>query len=1092
MIQQLIEDVSRETLSRITRLKSNETLTFQDSSYLAILISQLYKTDKGRLLIVSDQEDRISKLIEDLETCGVDVPVIHYEEQDYQRIYSEESELQLISERIESLRLLQDSEKAIICLSAKSLAYKVSPPLKIIEEKVVIKLGQELDFEGFQQKLFSMGFKRDDFVMKPGEYAVRGGIVDVFGFGLEHPIRLEFWGNMIESIREFDVKSQRSLDIIQESYILPNIQKSKKTGNQVCLLEYANETDYLLLLNADHIQQTIHEEIENYQSLVDAPATSLMTGSDLEWYFTNLTTYRVEVTKDTVSVNHQRQLAIQEKTLKEDLKRLLDENYTLYFGYDMDGQIQRVQSYIQDDSIFSRLKPFRPSLHDGFFDSQAKIAVLSEHHIFSRFRRISTKHKIRVKYGAVVENPFDLHRGDYVVHTDHGIGRFVGLTKLKIGNKLNEVVKIEYAEQDHLFVNVKAIDHIQKFSSKDGYEPVLSKLGATDWQKKKETTKKKIKDIARDLILLYAKRKNDEGFTFSPDTPWQSELEASFMFEDTPDQTKTMVEIKADMEKPFPMDRLLCGDVGFGKTEIAVRAAFKAMQDGKQVAVLVPTTILAEQHFHTFTKRMAGFPVKVETLSRFRSSKDAKEIKERVKSGATDLVIGTHSLLAKDMVFNSLGLLVIDEEHRFGVADKERIKALKTNVDVLSMSATPIPRTMQLSMMGARDISIIATPPPNRIPVRVKIQPFSEPDLKQIINEELKRNGQIFFIHNRVKSIYNVATFIQRLMPKIRFRVAHGQMPPKELEDIMVGFLNHDFDMLIATNIIESGVDIPNANTIIINRADRFGLSELYQLKGRVGRSNRQAFCYLLTPPMQQLKKDAVRRLLTIEEYTDLGSGFNVAMRDLDIRGAGNILGAEQSGYINTIGFEMYHQILEEAVTELKDEEFSHLFDRQTPDKLSEDVTVESIYLAMFPEEYIENIAERFDLYKRLAQLKRREDILDLKKELEDRFGPVPTEADILIHESILKLTGQKIGAVRIYISADQLLITLPEKNDRFYKQPYFENILKNVQKLKQRTQLKEVKNHLQIQVDIRDLKSSNPIEILQKINELLDVIRPI
>lgn len=1072
------EVVSHETTKMIKQLDGDTILELENNSFISLLIADKARKISSRLLVVYDENLVIHRVIDDINSMDSSQNVILFEGGDLFKHQSEEYELQQISERMEVLKYLQETNKGIVCLSWQSLMNKVPPPTRFREEKLVLKAGMEISFEELQKKLTVYGFSREDFVSKPGDFSIRGGIVDVYGFGLEHPVRCEFWGNVIDSLRVFDVETQRSLNGVDSIDILPNFIQTTKLERQVCFLEYANEEDELLFIGINSPREEI---------ILREKLNHSVTKEILNSYLNLLKCSTIKLVENSIINPSQTKLNIIEATFKDNLYDYNAKSHQIFLGYDQEGQLIRIQAFINDEELNNKIKPITPALHDGFLLIDTKLLFLSEHQIFSRYRKINRRHQSKIKNTIKIENPYELQRGDYVVHVDYGIGRFIGLTKIKIGERESEVVKLIYENDETLFVNVKKLDKIQKFSSRDGYIPVLTKLGTTVWEKKKEQTKKKIKDIARDLIVLYSKRKQEPGYGFQKDTIWQSELEASFMFEDTPDQVKTTDEVKKDMELPHPMDRLVCGDVGFGKTEIAVRAAFKAVQDGKQVAVLVPTTILAQQHYQTFASRMTSFPVKVDVLSRFRTSKQQSETVEKVKEGKVDILIGTHRILSKDILFKDLGLLVVDEEHRFGVADKEKIKALKVNVDVLAMSATPIPRTMQLSLMGARDISVIATPPPNRIPVCVEIMPFDERRLREIIQTEINRNGQIFFIHNRVKSIYNIGQYLNRVFPKLRIQIAHGQLPPKELEDIMLGFVNHEFDMLVSTNIIESGVDIPNANTIIINRADRFGLSELYQLKGRVGRSNKQGYCFLLTPPTEMLKKDAIKRLSTIEEFTELGSGFNVAMRDMDIRGAGNILGAEQSGFVNTIGFELYNRLLEESVNELKEEEFKELFGDKKVELITKDVVVESPYPSYFPENYIESSIERFDLYKRLNNLELETDILDFKTELKDRFGSLPLEADILCLETEIKLKAERIGIEKISIGALEMTLLFPDKGHRFYKSGYFETLLLKVNALKQKHQLKDVKGRLLIVVNLSGIVQTDPIKKLTEIQKILD-----
>ncbi|NUQ81313.1 MAG: transcription-repair coupling factor [Bacteroidetes bacterium] len=1038
----LLSDVSRETIKAIGPAVGNQEIGLPESSAAAFYLHHLYLSGEGRLLVVVPSDNQIQAFRDDLESIDANLVVFHYEEFNWERVYSEENEIRLLSERVETLRLLQETKRAIIFLSARSLVQKVPPPKDFFTKQIQIKAGMVHSWEPFLQKLEGLSYQRETIVTRPGDYAVRGGLVDVFSFGQEAPVRIDFFGDVVESIRLFDPRTQLSLQPVSTTTIYPGYSQSRGLKSQVCLFDYLQSDDRIAFVNETDCRSLVGEVKKS--GGIDATGTPVQVSSweELASYFDFFPVFRFRWPVEHPSVKVQSSLSVGEKTFQARVAEYVQSGYRVLVSYDLPSQEERIRTLLAGLGLEQRVTLVKPSFHEGFELPDSKLLLLAEHQVFDRYRRPSARHQIRIRNEFKIQNLSEIRRGDFVVHEDHGIGKFIGLTKIRIGDRENEVIRIEFQNRDVLFLNVKMVDKIARYRSREAGITELNKLGAPEWERKRQQTRNKIKEYARELIGLYAKRKQSKGYSFGPRTAWSAELEASFMYEDTPDQEKAWKEVAADMENESPMDRLICGDVGFGKTEIAVRAAFKAVQDTKQVAVLVPTTILAEQHVQTFRKRMSAFPVRVDVMSRFRTSRELKEIKEQLAAGKIDIIIGTTSLLGSEVAFKDLGLLIIDEEHRFGVKEKERIKSLKTNVDILSLSATPIPRTMQLSMMGARDLSLIATPPVNRRPIRVSVEPFAEDKIKTIVLQELNRGGQVFFIHNRVKSIYAMANFLKRLLPRIRIQVAHGKMTGRELEDIMHAFVSREIDVLLSTNIVESGVDIPNANTIIINRADRFGLAELYQLKGRVGRSTTQGYCYLLIPPMTLLKKDSIRRLLTIEEFSDLGSGFNVAMRDLDLRGSGNILGMEQSGFTETMGLELYHQLLEDAVEELKDEEFSDLFARQPKRLIVREVVVESWVSGQLPETYIDEPALRFDVYKRLSRSTQPEQISELEAEMNDRFGQPPIEAKVLVWETRIRLAGQKIGAVKIALQHDQMQLQFPPADHRFFKNGYFEQLL--------------------------------------------------
>ncbi|MFT7204179.1 MAG: transcription-repair coupling factor (superfamily II helicase), partial [Algoriphagus sp.] len=750
-------------------------------------------------------------------------------------------------------------------------------------------------------------------------------------------------------------------------------------------------------------------------------------------------------------------------------------------------QIDRLIGIFKELDPTIQIQSMLLGLREGFEDRQSKIACFTDHQLFERFHRYKTRAKASKSKALTIKELKALHPGDYIVHVDYGVGRFAGLEKVDVSGKKQEAVRLIFRDDDLLYVNIHSLHKISKYSGQEGTAPAMSKLGSPEWENKKSRAKKQVRDIAKDLIALYAKRRSAPGFSFTRDSVLQIELESSFIYEDTPDQAIATQDVKSDMEKSYPMDRLVCGDVGFGKTEVAIRAAFKAVNDRKQVAILVPTTILAMQHFHTFKERLGDLPLKVDYINRFRTAKEIKEIIAQVKTGEIDILIGTHKIVNKDIVFKDLGLLIIDEEQKFGVKVKDQLKNLRVNVDVLTLTATPIPRTLHFSLMGARDLSIIATPPPNRQPVTTEVQTFQEEVIRDAIAYELRRGGQVFFVHNRVGEIDSIANLIMKLVPDARVAAAHGQMDGKKLEKIMVDFINHEYDVLVSTNIIESGLDIPNANTILINRAHMFGLSDLHQMRGRVGRSNKKAFCYLLTSPMSGLTAEARKRLQTLEEFSDLGDGFKVAMKDLDIRGAGNLLGAEQSGFITDLGFEMYHKILDEAVQELKENEFAALFEVDLAEKvkvLVQDCTIETDLELLIPEEYVANISERLGLYSKLDGIKDEEALSKFSANLLDRFGPLPTEVEDLLETVRLRWKAEKLGVEKLTLKGNQMkCYLLPSSRDDFYSSGVFQKIMRFAQLNSKNCKIKEYKNRL-----ILTLSGVSSISKAQvKLNEMVN-----
>ncbi|MER3523356.1 MAG: transcription-repair coupling factor [Ignavibacteria bacterium] len=957
-------------------------------------------------------------------------------------------------EDVSALRAMIDLQPSVIVSSVRSLTHRVPPPVLLKDSIIKIERGKELAFDLLLKRLDGYGFVRQQFVQAPGEYALRGGILDVFAFVGDNPLRIELNGDEVESVREFDSLSQRSIRELTSASIVPDLH-SLPAHDHTTLLDYLQPNaiiawDVLTLRPTDGLQlepakQVPWEDILRLSETFTRVNITFEKRSELAIDFASIsqpsTNSSIRILRshiaDLQSSGHHIFLSADTESELERLRELLVDIEPL--AEEEERTAHAVEHHVDVEAIEFSLE----ALHQGFIYPAGKIAVFTEHQIFNRLKRRGRTQRARFK-GISPRELHALHRGDFVVHADYGIGCFDGLKKINVNGTEQEVVTLLYEEKDTLYVNLNYLHKLQKYASKDGHVPKLTRLGSGEWEKLKARAKKRVKDIARDLIRLYAQRKTLPGFSFSKDTLWQRELEASFIYEDTPDQVKATQEVKRDMEAPYPMDRLICGDVGFGKTEVAVRAAFKAVMSGKQVALLVPTTILAQQHYQTFVDRLAHYSTQIEVLSRFKSKAEQRSILHRLQIGSVDIIIGTHRLLSKDVVFKDLGLLIIDEEHRFGVAAKEKLRQLRANVDTLTLTATPIPRTLHFSLLGARDLSIIATPPRNRLPVITEIAEYDDTLIKEAILREVHRGGQVFFVHDRIQNMEEWVARLQALVPHVRMRMAHGQMRAHELEEIMLAFLERRFDVLVATKIIESGIDIPNVNTIIINRADRFGMAELYQLRGRVGRSNTQAYAYLLVPPISSLPRETVRRLQAIEEFTELGAGFHLAMRDLEIRGAGNLLGGEQSGFIEAMGFEMYSKILEEAVAELRKQEFSEFFGQQTvrPEE-REQTLVDADVEVRIPEWYLENGEERLLVYRRLFGLRKASEVDAIAAELKDRFGAFPEEVQHLLDLVRLRLKATKLGFHKLSVGKQVIVLEFPPESEAdFYASETFQALM--------------------------------------------------
>ena len=965
-------------------------------------------------------------------------------------------------------RLAADARPLFVVTYPDAMMEKVVSRKELAEQTLALHAGERVDITFVEQTLRSFGFSQVDYVYEPGQFAVRGSILDVFSYSSEWPYRVDFFGDEVDSIRTFEVQSQLSKDRQQEVIIVPELAGASQ--GKVPFTDFLPADTVLVMKDMFYLRDVadkVYADGFSAQALMDEQARSEMEEAEQHeklradlWLIDGAALMKGMLDFRRVEIGH-KPTAVPQATVRfhltpqpifhknfelvtQSFQDYLAKGYTLYILADSAKQIDRLAAIFQEQGTGIGFTPVDKTLHAGFADDDLKACFFTDHQIFDRFHKYNLRSD-KARSGKVALSLKELQEfniGDYVVHVDHGVGKFGGLVRIPNGDTMQEVIKIIYQNDDVVFVSIHSLHKVSKYRGKEGEPPRLNKLGTGAWERLKERTKTKIKDIARDLIKLYSLRRQEKGFAFSPDSFLQHELEASFLYEDTPDQLKATQAVKADMESPRPMDRLVCGDVGFGKTEVAIRAAFKACADNKQVAVLVPTTVLAYQHFQTFSSRLKGMPVRVDYLSRARSSAQTRQILKDLAEGKIDIIVGTHKLIGKSVKFKDLGLLIIDEEQKFGVATKEKLRQMKVNVDTLTLTATPIPRTLQFSLMGARDLSVIQTPPPNRYPVQTEVHTFSAELIADAVNFEMSRNGQVFIVNNRISNLYDLEALLHKHVPDARVCVGHGQMAPEELEKIILGFVNYDYDVLISTTIIESGIDIPNANTIIINGAQNFGLSDLHQMRGRVGRSNKKAFCYLLAPPLAVLNPEARRRLQAIENFSDLGSGIHIAMQDLDIRGAGNLLGAEQSGFIADLGYETYQKILSEAVKELKNDEFADLYADEIKkgndlggEAFVDECALESDLQMFFPETYVPSSSERMLLYRELDGLERDEDVEAFRQRMQDRFGAIPEEGEELIRVVTLRRLGKQLGAEKIFLKAGRMVLYFVQNDQSAYFQ---------------------------------------------------------
>ena len=940
----------------------------------------------------------------------------------------------------------KEGEQMIIITYPSALEEVIPEKGKISASLLKLAAGDEKPYEEIKEILFANGFERVDFVSEPGQFAVRGALIDIFSYSFNNPFRISFFGDEIESINIFDANTQLSMEKVDFVDIYPDLSSSEDSDGAM-VTDILPESTLVWMDSSDmYKDKSFFSELQKFKNI-----------------YMELPLSRQEEEVIKFNISPQPVFNKNFELLTEDIRTKIENGYRVRIYGEKQSQLERLKSILsQNGGIFPEFIS-GSNIHNGFIDNDNKVCCYSDHEIFDRFHRVSIRRTVEKSEQLTINDLTSFAIGDYIVHIDYGVGVFGGLVRMKDDKgRMHEVVKLTYKDNDVVFVSVHALHKISRYKSKDSEPPKIHKLGSKAWQNLKASTKSKVKDIAKDLIQLYAKRKSARGFAFSADTYMQQELESSFMYEDTPDQEKAVLAVKRDMEDDCPMDRLVCGDVGFGKTEVAVRAAFKAVADSKQVAVLVPTTILALQHFNTFKNRLKDLPCNVDYVSRLRTAKEISDIQRRLKAGTLDIVIGTHKLIGKGFEFKDLGLLVIDEEQKFGVGAKEKLRQLKASVDTLTLTATPIPRTLQFSLLGARDLSIISTPPPNRIPIQTEIMLFDHDEVRKIINYELNRGGQVFFVHNRVEELQSIEDILHRLIPDMRICTAHGQMEPKVLENKILDFMAGDYDMLLCTTIIENGLDIPNANTIIINQAQNIGLSDLHQLRGRVGRSNKRAFCYLMVPPLVSMTEDARRRLKAIESFSDLGSGFNIAMQDLDIRGAGNLLGAEQSGFITDMGFETYQKILAEAMEELGVE--TGITVKSSNDNYVSDCTIETDQLALIPDSYIDMTAEKIRIYKELDSLSSDKEINQMKTRLSDRFGDIPEELLRLFDIVRIRQLGQKLGFEKIIIKNGVMIaFFISNPLSQYYKSERFSKILESLSIHPNLFELKQNDNRLRI-----------------------------
>ena len=1095
----------QQILSQLQQDKNHFQISNLVGSSLSFVISETFKqAEKPYLLIFNDKEEA-AYYLNDLEQLLGDKNVLFYPGS-YRRPYQiEETDNAKVLLRSEVLNRINSRKKpAVIVTYPTALFEKVVTKKELERNTLKIAVSESLSLDFVNEVLFEYSFNRVDFVTEPGEFSVRGGIIDVFSFSNDEPYRIEFFGDEVDSIRTFDVETQLSVEKLKKVSIMPNVENKTLQEKRESFLKYISSKTVVFAKNIDLLSGNLDKFFTKAEEAFGKLSEEIKHAKPIELFCNGtiikeqlqdfkLANFGISLLNESFpevkfNIKPQPSFNKQFDLLIENLNENHKKGFTNYILCGNDKQAQRFHDIFNDSEQEVYYETIVFPLYQGFIDEEAKIVCYTDHQIFERYHKFRLKNGFAKKQSITLQELNKLEKGDYVTHMDHGIGKFAGLQKIDVEGKKQEAIKLIYGDRDILYVSIHSLHKISKFNGKDGKAPKIYKLGSGAWKKIKQKTKARVKHIAFNLIQLYAKRKLQKGFAFGPDTHMQHELEASFIYEDTPDQFTATQDVKNDMEKDQPMDRLVCGDVGFGKTEVAIRAAFKAVDNGKQVALLVPTTILAFQHYKTFSERLKNFPVTIDYLNRFRSTKQRKTALEGVESGAIDIIIGTHQLTNKSINFKDLGLLIIDEEQKFGVSVKDKLKTIKENVDTLTLTATPIPRTLQFSLMAARDLSVIKTPPPNRHPIETNVIRFSEETIRDAISYEISRGGQVFFIHNRIENIKEVAGLLQRLLPSAKIGIGHGQMEGKKLESLMLSFMNNEFDVLVSTTIIESGLDVPNANTIFINNANNFGLSDLHQMRGRVGRSNKKAFCYFITPPYHMMTDDAKKRITALELFSDLGSGLNIAMKDLEIRGAGDLLGGEQSGFINDIGFDTYQKILNEAIEELKENEFKELYtsSEEKPKEYVKEVTIDTDFEILFPDDYVNSVTERLSLYNKLGTLKTQEDLLIFEKDITDRFGQYPTQVVDLLDSVRIKWLAKKLGLEKVILKQKRMIgYFISDQQSEFYQTEAFTKMLKYVQNNSKSCVMKEKQTKKGLRLLITFIKIDSvkrALKILQKV----------
>ncbi|MDR0228998.1 MAG: transcription-repair coupling factor [Flavobacteriaceae bacterium] len=1112
VIKQLYNESTKTKQIATELLKKGNKISFKGllGSAISFQIESLFKQAELPFLLIFNDKEEAAYYLNDLELLINKQDVLFYPGS-FRRPYQiEETDNANVLLRAEVLNRISSRKKPAIIVSYTEAIFEKVVTKKVLEKNTLkIQVGDKTSIDFVNEVLFEYNFSRVDFVSEPGEFSVRGGIIDVFSFSNDTPYRIEFFGDEIDSIRTFDVETQLSIEKHKKITIIPNVENKFSSEIRESFLEYISEKTIVFAQNTALIVEQLNQHFEKAKIAFEklnkdlkhkTPSDMFLDGNAflrlIELFtFIELTETKAITTNQSFEFHIKPQPSFnkQFELLARNLNENTDSGYQNYLFCANENQAKRFKDIFEQlkdkdaHTIVQSFKTIVSPLYEGFIDDEQQIVCYTDHQIFERYHKFNIKNGYSKKQNITLKELTSLSVGDFVTHIDHGIGKFGGLQKIQVEGKTQEAIKLVYADNDIVYVSIHSLHKISKYNGKEGVAPKIHKLGSSTWKTLKNKTKARVKHIAFNLIQLYAKRRAQKGFQCAPDSYLQHELESSFIYEDTPDQLKATIDVKADMESERPMDRLVCGDVGFGKTEVAIRAAFKMVENGKQVAVLVPTTILAFQHNKTFQERLKDMPVKVAYINRFKTAKQKAEILKELAEGKIDIIIGTHQLVNKSVVFKDLGLLIIDEEQKFGVAVKDKLKTIAENIDTLTLTATPIPRTLQFSLMAARDLSVITTPPPNRYPIESNVIGFNEEVIRDAIAYEIERGGQVYFINNRVENIREVAGMIQRLVPNAKIGIGHGQMEGKKLEELMLAFMDGEFDVLVATTIIESGLDVPNANTILINNANNFGLSDLHQMRGRVGRSNKKAFCYFICPPYSVMTEEARKRIQALEQFSDLGSGFNIAMKDLEIRGAGDILGGEQSGFINEIGFETYQKIMQEAIEELKENEFKDLYQEENKEEnkvFVRDTQIDTDFEILFPDEYINNITERLNLYNELSAITKEEHLLTYEQQLIDRFGPLPRQATALLNSLRIKWHATNMGIERVILKQGKMLCYfVGDQASAFYQSAKFRKVLIFIQQHANVCQMKEkdTKNGPRLILTFNSVKSiKQALEFMQ------------